>query len=61
MKATVRQVWDDRVEIAWEPAEDAQGYHVYWADKDIPTMKYQLVGDTKECRFVLKKGTHVPH
>ncbi|MFR5829890.1 MAG: hypothetical protein ACLUEW_01755 [Lachnospiraceae bacterium] len=24
-------------------------------------MKYQLVGDTKECSFVLKKATHVPH
>lgn len=61
MNATVKQVWNDHVEIAWEPAEGAEKYHVYWADKDILTMKYQLVGDTKECSFVLKKATHVPH
>ena len=56
MNATVKQVWNDHVEIAWEPAEGAEKYHVYWADKDILTMKYQLVGDTKECSFVLKEG-----
>ena len=61
MNATVKEVYNDCVEIAWEPAEGAEKYHVYWADKDISTMKYQLVGDTKECSFVLKKATHVPH
>lgn len=61
MNATVKEVRNDCVEIAWEPAEGAEKYHVYWADKDISTMKYQLVGDTKECSFVLKKATHVPH
>ena len=61
MNATVKEVRNDCVEIAWEPAEEAEKYHVYWADKDISTMKYQLVGDTKECSFVLKKATHVPH
>ena len=61
MNAIVKQVWNDRVEIAWEQAEGAEKYHVYWADKDISTMKYQLVGDTKKCSFVLKKATHVPH
>ena len=47
MNATVKEVRNDCVEIAWEPAEEAEKYHVYWADKDISTMKYQLVGDTK--------------
>lgn len=61
MNATVKEVRNDCVEIAWEPAKGAEKYHVYWADKDISTMKYQLVGDTKECSFVLKKATHVPH
>ena len=37
MNATVKQVWNDHVEIAWEPAEGAEKYHVYWADKDILT------------------------
>ena len=53
MNATVKEVRNDCVEIAWEPAEGAEKYHVYWADKNISTMKYQLVGDTKECSFVL--------
>ena len=52
MNATVKEVYNDCVEIAWEPAEGAEKYHVYWADKDISTMKYQLVGDTKKCSFV---------
>lgn len=30
MNATVKQVWNERVEIAWEPAEGAETYHVYW-------------------------------
>ena len=29
MNATVKQVWNDHVEIAWEPAEGAEKYHVY--------------------------------
>ena len=61
MKVTVKQIWDDKVEIAWEMQKKAESYHVYWADKDIATMQYQLVDDTKECSFVLKKATHVPH
>ena len=32
MNATVKQVWNAHVEIAWEPAEGAEKYHVYWAD-----------------------------
>ena len=38
MNATVKEVYNDCVEIAWEPAEGAEKYHVYWADKDISTL-----------------------
>ena len=38
MNATVKEVRNDCVEIAWEPAEEAEKYHVYWADKDISTI-----------------------
>ena len=54
MNATVKEVYNDCVEIAWEPAEGAEKYHVYWADKDISTMKYQLVG--KRVQLCLKEG-----
>ena len=55
MKVTVGQVQKTQVEIKWEPVEGAESYHVYWADKDIPTMKYQLVGDTT-LRILLSAG-----
>ena len=57
----VEKLEDEYLIIAWEDQEGADCYHVYWADKDTLTMKYKMVGETKECRFLLKKATHVPH
>ncbi|HCR40815.1 MAG TPA: rhamnogalacturonan lyase, partial [Lachnospiraceae bacterium] len=64
MKVTnlrVEKLEDEYLIIAWESPKKADCYRVYWADKDTLTMKYKMVGETKECRFLLKKATHVPH
>lgn len=61
MIVSIDRVLNDRVIFSWKPADGADGYRIYWADKDIPTMKYRQVGETSECSFVLRKTTHVPH
>lgn len=57
----VKALNDSNVVIGWEDIKEAQCYRVYWADKDIPTMKYQCVAETKETQYQLDKSTHVPH
>lgn len=57
----VKTLEDAYLILEWEKYEGATNYHVYWADKDIPTMQYKLVKDTKETTFKLNKATHVPH
>lgn len=53
---------DDRyVTIGWDAVDAAERYAVYWADKDIPTMKYKQMTITDACSYTLKKATHVPH
>ena len=57
----IKQLADEFVVIQWEKREDADGYRVYWSDKDTPTMKYRLMEETKDCVYTLHKATHVPH
>ncbi|WP_180272656.1 rhamnogalacturonan lyase [Konateibacter massiliensis] len=57
----VKNLEDSYVVISWDKQEGAQSYRVYWADKDIPTMKYKCLAETKEVEFKLNKSTHVPH
>lgn len=57
----VKTLQDSYVVISWDKEEEAQGYKVYWADKNIPTMKYKCVKETSDTEFKLDKSTHVPH
>ena len=57
----IKELADEFVVIQWEKREDADGYRVYWSDKDTPTMKYRLMEETKDCVYTLHKATHVPH
>lgn len=57
----VKELADDYLVLSWEGIKDADTYRVYWSDKDLETMKYKLVGETKETQFVFKKATHVHH
>ena len=57
----VKQVEDFRIALTWNPCDGAGGYKVYWADKDIPTMKYKCVGIVEGTEFEFHKATHVPH
>ena len=57
----VKEIEDSFVIIEWDSRETAEGYRVYWADRDTPRMQYRLVGETKECIFRLDKATHIPH
>lgn len=57
----VLELEDAYVTIGWDKAEGAEAYKVYWADKDTPTMVYKCVGEVKDCRYTLKKATHIPH
>lgn len=57
----VKELNDSNVIISWDKDEKADFYRIYWADKDIPTMKYKCVKETKSTEYQLDKSTHVPH
>ena len=57
----VKQIEDFKIVLGWNPCEDVEGYRVYWADKDIPTMKYKCIGTVDTNEFEFTKATHVPH
>ncbi|MBA4686095.1 MAG: rhamnogalacturonan lyase [Candidatus Galacturonibacter soehngenii] len=57
----VKALNDSNVVIGWDSIKEAQCYRVYWADKNIPTMKFKCLTETKETEYQLKKSTHVPH
>lgn len=57
----IKEVQDDFITINWEKVEGAEGYRVYWADKNTTTMQFKQVGEVKETEFVLKKASHIPH
>lgn len=61
MKLQVKDIRDEQVTISWKPVEKAEGYCVYWADADTPTMRYKLMTQTDKTEYTLKKATHVPH
>lgn len=61
MELKVKTLEDSYLVLAWKPYEGATNYRIYWADKDISTMKYKLVGDTRATEFKFNKATHVPH
>ena len=45
----VREAEDSYVIIEWDPLARAEGYRIYWADKDTVTMEYLPVGKTTGC------------
>ena len=51
----VKQIEDFKIVLSWDRYEGAEGYNVYWADKDIPTMKYKNIGtvESNEFKFIL--------
>lgn len=57
----VKELADDYLILSWEGCKEADIYKIYWADKDIETMKYKCVGETKATEFVFKKATHINH
>lgn len=57
----IKEITDNSVTIAWEPVDGAEGYRVYWADADTPTMQYRMMAETSDCVYTLRKATHVPH
>jgi hypothetical protein len=57
----VKALEDSYVVICWDKDEKAQSYRVYWADKNIPTMKFKCVKETTDTEYKLDKSTHVPH
>lgn len=57
----IKTLEDTYVVIGWDKEANAESYKVYWAVKDIPTMKYKCVGETTDNEFKLNKSTHVPH
>lgn len=56
----IKNLADDFVTIKWDD-DGSDAYRVYWADKNIPTMRYDFMCETKKTEYTLKKGTHVPH
>lgn len=61
MKLRVEQLAEEFVTVDWDAVPGAEGYRVYWADKDTPEMVYRLMEETKETRYTLRRATHVPH
>lgn len=59
LKAEV--VEEDKVILKWERYKEAECYRIYWADKNIPTMKYKCLGEEKETQFEWNQSTHIPH
>ncbi len=61
LQLQVKELADDYVTVAWKAQEKAEGYRVYWADADSPTMQYQYMAQVSENEYTLHKTTHVPH
>ncbi len=61
LQLQVKEIADDYVTVAWKAQEKAEGYRVYWADADSPTMQYQYMAKVSENEYTLHKATHVPH
>lgn len=57
----VEKLEDSSVTIAWDKTEGAEAYAVYWADKDLASMKYKRVAETGQAWYRLQRATHVPH
>lgn len=60
MKLWIKELEDTYVKLAWDKQE-ADFYRIYWADKDIETMKFKLKGESKENEFLVDLSTHVNH
>lgn len=57
----VEELQDNEVTLVWDKVALAEGYRVYWADQNTPTMLYECVGEVKDNYFVFHRSTHVPH
>jgi hypothetical protein len=61
MRIWVQEAGEDWTDIAWEPAEKAESYRVYWSDRYHGTTVFKQAGETGETRFRFRRGTHVPY
>ena len=61
MEIRLQEITDFSATIAWEPEDGAEGYRVYWADNDTPSMEFRRLAETEDCSYTLHRATHVPH
>ncbi len=60
MNIRVKEIAEKEITFTWDKNTEATEYALFWADSDSETMKYKEVYRGSECKFTLKKSTHVP-
>ena len=61
MKITIKSIDKKYVTVGWDSVKDADGYALFWADSDSPSMVYQKRYEGKATDYTLLKSTHIPH
>ena len=61
MKIKIKSIDKKYVTVGWDSVKDADGYALFWADSDSPSMVYQKRYSGKDTEFTLLKSTHIPH
>lgn len=60
----ILNISEKKVTVCWEPVSAADGYRMYWSDRDGKTVKYRMIKeitDVSETVFTLEQDTSRPH
>ena len=59
----ITEMTNNRVTISWEKYPDADGYEIFWSDRELQPEQYRLLETVPvPCTaYTLERSTHVPH
>ena len=60
----IEKISNQEVTVSWDPIEGADGYRVYWSDRETKKENYRFMKEISaddKCLFTLTKSTHIPH
>lgn len=59
----IKETAGDHITFGWEPDREAEGYRIYWSDRETAPENYRLLAEVPAdvTEFTLHKSAHVPH
>lgn len=60
----LKEITNKSVTICWKPVPGAEGYRLYWSDRNQAQAQFSFIKDIKsgdKLEYTLKKSTHIPY